>query len=192
MKKIGIDPGHGGKDRANRGLTGYIEADGVLDISKHCANHLLENGYEITMTRERDETLSLRTRADILNKAQVDIAVSIHSNATGDYKVRGVETIHSINQNSPGKKLARIIYDRLHNDLGLPGRRVFSRESETNPGTDYYGIIKHTAMPCVIVEVEFHSNPKAEALLKDPDFRKRAGVSIAEGIMEFREVSGND
>lgn len=187
MKKIGIDPGHGGSDRSNRGPTGYIEADGVLDISKHCANELLNNGYEIVMTRDKDTSLSLRTRANILNKAGVDIAVSIHSNAAGDHRVRGIETIHSINPNSPGQKLARVIYDRLKNDLGLPGRRVFSRESETTPGTDYYGMIKHTTMPCVIVEVEFHSNPKAEALLKDPDFRKRVGVSIARGITEFCE-----
>jgi len=31
--KVEIDPGHGGKDRANRGPTGYIEADGVLQMS---------------------------------------------------------------------------------------------------------------------------------------------------------------
>jgi N-acetylmuramoyl-L-alanine amidase len=32
--KGAIDPGHGGHDRCNRGPSGYVEADGVLKISK--------------------------------------------------------------------------------------------------------------------------------------------------------------
>lgn len=33
MYKITIDPGHGGRDHANRGPTGYIEAEGTLKIA---------------------------------------------------------------------------------------------------------------------------------------------------------------
>lgn len=186
MAKIGIDPGHGGADRSNIGPTGYIEADGVLDMSLACRDELVRAGYEVIMTRETDQTLSLAERADIFNRARVDYAVSIHTNACEEPRVRGIETIHSIH-GGPGQGLAAVIANRLQVDLNLPLRRVFSWESETKPGKDRMAIIRLTRMPCVIVEVEFHSNPKAEAHLKDPDFRKRAGVSIARGIMEFCE-----
>lgn len=185
--KVGLDPGHGGKDRANRGPTGYIEADGALDIAIACMNELVNHGIEVVMTRKKDATLSLTQRAKILNDAKVDIALSIHSNACGNPKVRGVETIHSIHTGGLGDELATIIYKRLQNDLGLPGRRVFSRESENYPGHDYYTIIQKTRMPTVIVEVEFHTNPDAEKLLKDPEFRKRAGECLANAILEFKE-----
>jgi N-acetylmuramoyl-L-alanine amidase len=188
--KIGIDPGHGGKDRANRGPTGYIEADGVLDISKACAEELLQNGFEVEMTRQKDESLSLKARADILNKANVDIAISIHTNAVSDYRVRGIETIHSVFTEGIGDELAKVLAKQLSVDLDLPIRRVFCLDNAKTPHKDdYYGIIRKTRMPCVIVEVEFHSNPKAEALLKDSDFRKRVGISIAKGIINFSEVS---
>jgi N-acetylmuramoyl-L-alanine amidase len=183
--RIGVDGGHGIPDTENRGPTGYIEADGNLDMAIACMNELINHGIEVVMTRNTDKGLSIRDRAKILNNAVVDLSVSIHSNACGDPKVRGVECIHSIHPGSKGRLIARFIYDRLQKDLNIPGRRIFSRESETNPGTDYYGMIRETERPCVIVEVEFHSNPEAEKLLKDPAFRKRAGISIARAIMDY-------
>lgn len=184
MPRIGIDPGHGGSDRSNRGPTGYVEADGVLDMALACRDELQGNGFEVVMTRETDKSLTLSQRAALFNRSGVEWAVSIHTNASASASVRGIETIHSI-QGGTGKKLAQGLAVQLRDDLSLSLRRVFSRESAVNRGTDYYGIIRQTAMPCVIVEVEFHSNPEAEQLLKDPDFRHRAGVSIAQGIKAF-------
>lgn len=185
MKRVVLDPGHGGTDRKNIGPTGYVEADGVLDIALHCREELLTKGFRVIMTRETDKTLSIRQRADIINAAGADVAVSIHTNAAGP-QVRGIETIYSIH-GTRGKKLARVIYERLHKDLGIPQRRTFCRESESSPGKDYYGIIRQTVCPCVIVEVEFHSNMVGEILLKDSRFRKEAGKSIARGIKEYFE-----
>lgn len=191
MVKIGLDPGHGGADRSNRGPTGYIEADGVLDMALACRDELIGFGYDVFMTRETDKTLTLSQRAAMLNRAGVDLAVSIHTNAAATPGVRGIETIHSI-RGGPGKQLATELAHRLQGDLELPLRRVFTRESLANPGKDYYGIIRQTTMPCVIVEVEFHSNPEAEQLLKDAEFRRQAGVSIARGIFDFVRRYGGD
>lgn len=138
MAKIGIDPGHGGADRSNVGPTGYVEADGVLDISLACREELIKAGYKVVMTREADQTLSLDQRATILNRAKVDYAVSIHTNATANPGVRGIETIYSIH-GTRGKKLARVIYERLHKDLGIPQRRTFCRESESSPAETLRG-----------------------------------------------------
>lgn len=186
--KIGLDPGHGGADRSNVGTTGYVEADGVLDMARACRDELLRAGYEVVMTRETDQTLSLDQRAAMLNQAKVDYAVSIHTNAAVPW-VRGIETIYSIRR-GVGEDLALAIAGRLSDDLNLPLRRVFCRESEVNPGVDYYGMIRKTRMPCVIAEVEFHSNPAAERLLKTPWFREKAGVCLAQGIIDF--VEGRD
>jgi N-acetylmuramoyl-L-alanine amidase len=180
---IALDPGHGGTDRKNVGPTGYVEADGVLNIALACRDELRNIGYEVMMTRAKDETLSIRERAGIINSSGAEIAVSIHTNAFEDPQVRGVEVIHSI-YGGRGERLAEIFLNRLVQDLDLPKRRIFSREGDNG---DYYGIIRETVMPCVIVEVEFHTNPEAEQLLKDPVFRKNAGLSIARGIKGFFE-----
>jgi len=98
MAKIGIDPGHGGTDRANVGSTGYVEADGVLDMSLACREDLIRAGFKVVMTRETDQSLTLDQRAAILNQAKVDYAISIHTNAAAVPSVRGIETIYSINR----------------------------------------------------------------------------------------------
>jgi N-acetylmuramoyl-L-alanine amidase len=180
--KIALDPGHGGADRKNTGPTGYVEADGVLDIASHCRDELQNAGFTVFMTRGSDRTLSIRERARLINQAQADVAVSIHTNAAADPRIRGVEVIHSIH-GGPGERLATILYNRLAHDLHLPQRRRFQRIG--NQGRDYYGIIRKTSMPCVIVEVEFHTNPEAERLLQDPLFRRKAGIALAGGVAEY-------
>ncbi len=44
---ITLDPGHGGAFRANVGPTGYVEADGVLDIGLRLRVMLRAAGYEV-------------------------------------------------------------------------------------------------------------------------------------------------
>ena len=185
--KIGIDAGHGWPEVANKGPTGYVEAEGVLDIAHACRTELQNNGVLVFMTRTGKDGLTLRQRADKLNAADVDLIVSIHTNACNTSSVRGVETIYSIH-GGVGKELALVLLEQLHQDLNVPKRRMFCRKSETHEGKDYYYIIRCTKKPCVIVEVEFHSNPEAETLLKESDFRIRAGRSIARGILKFAGV----
>lgn len=190
--RIGLDAGHGFPDVHNVGPTGYVEAEGTLDMALACREELLRLGYDVCMTRMSKQGLSLTGRCNILNQARVDYAVSIHSNATGDPNVRGVETIYSIHhaKTKDGDELAKTVADALTRELGLPLRRMFDRESVNYPGNDYYTLIDKTAMTCIIAEVAFHSNPKEEALLKDPLFRKRAGQAIAHGIDAFIKMKG--
>lgn len=61
MKRIFIDPGHGGSDRYNRGPTGYVEADGALDIALKLRNKLQSIGFDVGMTRDKDTTVALPT-----------------------------------------------------------------------------------------------------------------------------------
>jgi N-acetylmuramoyl-L-alanine amidase len=185
--KIGIDPGHGGRDRFNVGPTGYVEADGVLNMSFHCADELTKAGHTVLMSRKKDETLSITQREQFFDNNDVDFVLSIHTNAVGDPRVRGIETIHSVFK-TLGKPLAETICKQLKKDLNLPVRRVFSYDNPKTPELDdYYGMIRETNAPCVIVEVEFHSNPDAERLLKDPEFQEKAGRSIAKGFLKFAE-----
>jgi N-acetylmuramoyl-L-alanine amidase len=57
--KVCLDPGHGGKDRGNRGPTGYVEADGTLDIALRVRSILKKKGIDPIMTRDKDITVSL-------------------------------------------------------------------------------------------------------------------------------------
>ena len=184
---IVIDPGHGGRDRANRGPTGYVEADGTLAIAKACRCVLEAAGVKVIMTRETDEDLAppdkpysveadLIARARIANNAKANYFVSVHTNAFKDPAARGTET-HCYSTTSPGFKLAKTVQDAVVGALGTTDRGV-----KVSP---QFIVLRYTAMPAVLVEVAYHTNPEEERLLKQPAFLRKAGEAVAVGILRF-------
>jgi N-acetylmuramoyl-L-alanine amidase len=95
IKRIVIDPGHGGKDPGAIGPSGLREKDVNLEISR-ILKGLLEDrlGVEVILTREDDRFITLDERARVANQASADLFLSIHCNAApkGRRKAGGVET----------------------------------------------------------------------------------------------------
>jgi len=94
VHRIIIDPGHGGKDpgTVNRQLK-LQEKDIVLDVAKQLKVMLSEHPeFEIVMTRERDEFISLEERTAIANSRRGDLFLSIHTNSAPRLTARGVES----------------------------------------------------------------------------------------------------
>ncbi|MFA5115741.1 MAG: N-acetylmuramoyl-L-alanine amidase [Candidatus Omnitrophota bacterium] len=97
IRKIVIDPGHGGDDPGAIGKTGLKEKDLVLDISKRVKDKLAENGVNAVMTRERDKFIPLTKRSQIANESDADFFVSVHANAARLKGARGFEVYYLSN-----------------------------------------------------------------------------------------------
>lgn len=94
VRRIVIDPGHGGKDPGAVGF-GLKEKDIVLNVAKKIKKVLEEkNGYEVLLTRDGDVSLSLEERTAIANTKEADLFLSIHVNAHPEKAIRGVETFY--------------------------------------------------------------------------------------------------
>lgn len=192
--RIVLDPGHGGTDRANRGPTGYVEADGVLDIGLRLKKLLIDDGYTVLMTRDKDETVELYQRSEWANQRQGQLFISLHTNAAADSTANGIETFHSYNGEwgsifrEEAKRVAEIIQRRLvqatgFRDRGIKTRLVSNNASAIN-NMDYYAVIRRSRMPALITEMGFHTNPNEEALLKTAGFRQKLADAIAAGVRE--------
>lgn len=94
IKKIILDAGHGGKDPGAIGKGGIREKNLVLDIARRLRDMLESKGFDVVMTRDSDEFISLARRADIANRARADLFVSIHANANRSRWIRGFEVYH--------------------------------------------------------------------------------------------------
>ena len=197
---ICIDPGHGGTSRANVGPTGYVEADGVLDIAK-LLRPMLTPHYDVRMTRDTDKTVGLYDRAKMANDWKADLFISIHTNA-GSAAARGAETFHSFKGEwgtqfqAEAKRAAAIIQAELVAATGMVDRGI-KTNLVNNPGSpihgmDYYGVIRQAKCPALIVEAGFHSNPAEEAMLKTTAFRKRIAEGIAKGVLKAYPVQKDD
>jgi N-acetylmuramoyl-L-alanine amidase len=94
VKRIVIDPGHGGIDPGALGyLKGVREKNVTLEISRRVARKIRQElGCEAILTRDSDTFLSLEERTALANTKNADLFISIHTNANHTRACRGVET----------------------------------------------------------------------------------------------------
>jgi N-acetylmuramoyl-L-alanine amidase len=94
VKKIVLDPGHGGKDPGAMAF-GLKEKDIVLDVAKRLTPVIKkELGCEVVLTRKDDSFISLEERTALANTNNADLFISLHINAHPSAKVRGMETYY--------------------------------------------------------------------------------------------------
>jgi N-acetylmuramoyl-L-alanine amidase len=90
VKRIALDPGHGGYETGATGPGGIQEKDIVLDIAHRAAPLLAhELGISTLLTRDTDERVALEERVAKANAFGADLFVSIHCNADGSRSGRG-------------------------------------------------------------------------------------------------------
>ncbi|HDR14075.1 MAG TPA: N-acetylmuramoyl-L-alanine amidase [Desulfobacteraceae bacterium] len=93
VRRVVIDPGHGGKDPGCNLPGGVFEKDIVLDVGKILAERIRTRfGWEVFLTRECDEFLPLERRTAIANMHKADLFISLHINAHKNSSVHGIET----------------------------------------------------------------------------------------------------
>ncbi|WP_179344853.1 N-acetylmuramoyl-L-alanine amidase family protein [Winogradskyella ursingii] len=87
-----LDAGHGGGDSGNRG-NGYFEKDIALKVVLEVGKALEQNpDIKVIYTRKKDVFIELYERANIANKADADLFVSVHCNSVANPKPFGTET----------------------------------------------------------------------------------------------------
>lgn len=188
MYKVCIDPGHGGSDRSNRGPNGYVEADGVLAISKYLKEELESTGqFQVILTRDRDKTLTLTERGRIAVRNKVDLFISQHTNA-GPKGAGGTEVYYSVDI-PEDRELAEKLSKAVADTLGIQDRGAKTRPGTKDPSEDYYTVIdvaQDGGVPHVLlIESAFHSNPDEERLLLQDENLRKIAQAQAKVICEF-------
>jgi N-acetylmuramoyl-L-alanine amidase len=173
---IVIDPGHGGPtDLGGVGIGGLREKDIVLPMSLEVAQILEQNGIQVIMTRTNDRDLDLPPRAELANRVNADLFVSIHANAISMSRpdVNGLETFYY----ETGRQLAEYIQSSMLESFPtMNDRRV--RQAR-------FYVLRNTAMPAALVEVGFVTGNYDSRILADPAQRSRMAQAIARGILKY-------
>ncbi|MCX7944797.1 MAG: N-acetylmuramoyl-L-alanine amidase [Deltaproteobacteria bacterium] len=124
VKKIVIDPGHGGDDQGAVGKTGLKEKDVTLDIAIELAKIIKKNtDIEVILTRDSDVNVKLSERAAIAREKKADLFLSIHVNANKNKKYSGVEVYYLNNTDDRASQkvamLENINSDKSISDLKM-------------------------------------------------------------------------
>jgi N-acetylmuramoyl-L-alanine amidase len=93
MRRVVLDPGHGGHDPGAVGPSGLREKDVALDIAHRAAPLIAsELGLSTLLTRDTDTFIPLDERVARANAFGADLFVSLHCNASEHREGRGVMT----------------------------------------------------------------------------------------------------
>ena len=102
LRTVVIDAGHGGKDPGgvSRDKSAY-EKNLVLDIAKRFGGKIVEKypDVKVIYTRSTDVYVALNERADIANRNNADLFISIHTNAASSTSAHGA-SVHVLGQSS--------------------------------------------------------------------------------------------
>lgn len=178
MAKVFIGVGHGGND-PGAVANGVKEKDANLTIALACKEELARHGVSVKMSRIKDENdpLSEEIRECNAFLGSNGLAVEIHNNAGGG---DGCEVYHSIN-GGKGKTLAKNILAAVK-DAGQNSRGTKTKKNSS--GLDYFGFIRSTKAPAVIVECAFLDNKKDVQIIDTAAEQKAMGVAIAKGVLK--------
>lgn len=174
VRKVIIDPGHGGTDSGATG-NNLLEKDYNLLISKYMYDRFKELGIPVAITRDSDITLSPTDRVNtILNKfgnSSDVILISNHVNSGGG---EGAEVIYALrNKDTLAKNIL--------NNIGATGqetRKYYQRRLPSDTSKDYYFIHRNTGnLEPLIVEYGFIDSAK------DVEFLKENYKELAEAVI---------
>lgn len=179
--KVYVGVGHGGSDPG--AVSGkHQEAAYALDIANACTAELKRHGVEVMQSRTANVTESVNAKVKECNSYKPNLALDIHLNAGGG---DGFEIFHSIN-GGKGKTLAANIEKEVK-AIGQNSRGLKTKKNKS--GKDYFGMIRDTAAPAVLVECAFIDNKADVAFVDTLAERQKMGVAIAKGILKTLGVA---
>lgn len=180
--RIYIDQGHNPVNpNAGAEGNGYREQDIVYEIGVRLSAILRSLGFETRLSRTSPDVVlgtsnssSLRQRVNDANSWGADYFISLHTNASEITTASGSEAF-VFRLNSEADTLAEYILRQLNFATGLPNRGVFARPS--------LYVVRRTAMPALLVELGFITNPYDASLMANNPSLFAQG--IANGFLEF-------
>ena len=186
MPKIYIDQGHN-PESPNTGSVGngLREQDVTYRVGQDLAALLRRSGnWDVRLSRPSPETQlgtsnasSLRARANGANSWGADYFISIHTNASENSNVSGVEAF-AYSRPSRAFELGEDIVNELVDITGLRNRGM-----KVRPGLY---VLKNTSMPAVLVEIGFITNPGDATIMRNNPELFAQG--IYNGIVEYTGI----
>lgn len=179
-RKVFLGVGHGGKD-PGAVANGFQEKDLNLTIALACRDALERHGIQTLMSRTKDEDETLSGKIKMSNDFGPDLTMDIHNNAGGG---DGAEVFYS--RTGSGKTLAENILEEFK-AIGQNSRSIKTKLN--SQGLDYFGFIRNTDAPAVLVECAFIDNTKDLQIIDTEAEQQAFGVAIAKAVLKTLGIS---
>ncbi len=177
--RVAVDPGHGGIDSGAM-AEGLREADLMLVFARELTEKLIRAGFEVVLTRRKDDFVGLETRMTEARGAGADLFISLHADALPEGQAAGASVFiwNSQADDRASRQLAAR-HDRADLVAGLDlqgtddqiaGTLMDMARADTQPRSVAFA--KHLSAHLARAGLALHRNPvkgAAFSVLKSPD-----------------------
>ena len=206
-----VDPGHQGvaiglKEPMGPGLSGThhttngqaqgtvtrrMESVVVLEIGLKLRNALLEEGADVVMTREDQNTaVSNVRRAEIAAEGNADLFIRLHCDSVGNKNKRGIHVFIPLSS-TYAKEVADTKTYRTYGDA------LFNAISEAT-GVTKGGVTQNNSyvannwakMPAFLVELGYMSNKDDDVMLSTEEYQTKVIQGMVNGLVEVARLRG--
>lgn len=177
MSKVYIGVGHGGSD-PGAVANGLQEKTVNLAISLACEAELERHGVTVKLSRSTDVKETVAEKVKECNAWGADLCVEIHNNAGGG---KG----HEVYRHRLGGK-SLTLANNISKELLAIGQEAHGQPVKTrlmNNGMDYFGMIRDTKAPAVLVECAFLDSVDHKDI-DTPAEQEKFGKAIARGVLK--------
>jgi N-acetylmuramoyl-L-alanine amidase len=202
---IGIDPGHNGRNYSDPSFinhlvwngremetcdttgtetdAGYTEAQFNWNVASYLRADLVADGAKVVLTRHNNTGLGpcVNTRARILDRAHVNVAVDIHADG-GPASGRGFTVLEPVADGVNSKvvgasdRFAKVLHSAFLAGTGMP-LSTYDGVDGLQPRDDLAGL-NLTTVPKVLIECGNMRNADDAKLLASSAFQKRAAAAM--------------
>ncbi|MEQ5789747.1 N-acetylmuramoyl-L-alanine amidase [Muricauda sp. NFXS6] len=179
-----VDPGHGGIDSGAIGINGLSEKELTLNLAEAILrynNTLLDNRYDIYLTRYADTLISLSHRTRLAKALKPDLFISLHCNHANNAKASGLEIyLHDSPLPQGHMAMAKAMETHLKTKLGYRGRGV--------KRANFQVLRDNTAVcPALLLELGFLSHLDEARHLERKENISALGLAVLTGIKKLLE-----
>jgi len=187
-KLVVLDPGHGGNES---GAKGYYEGRAILekDVNLYIGQKVFEilqnDGINVISTRLTDKDVTLQERAEIANRANATLFVSIHNNAFDSPDAKGTLTLYAYDEPKENQVISDYQVAKIMQAELIKGTGGYNRNLLRNP--NIY-VTRATKMPALLCECLFMTNSEDLKVLVNNERLDKIAQSIADGVKNCLEV----
>lgn len=196
LRRIVIDPGHGGKDSGAKGPV-LDEKQISLQIALRLRSRLAACGFEVLLTRISDTFPSLEDRVEFCRKYRPDLFISIHCNASATRSATGIETWYlapkgapSAQENTPkasadaGNRFDYYNF-RLAFEIQEALRMEFPDRLDRGVKPSRFYVLRYASSPAILIETGFLSNYTEGRSLATKSVQERTVNAIVNGLAGY-------
>ncbi|HEU5364886.1 MAG TPA: N-acetylmuramoyl-L-alanine amidase, partial [Hanamia sp.] len=171
-----IDAGHGGNDNGAT-INGLNEKDITLSIAKKIAALNSNDRIKILLSREDDQTISVKDRVLFAKEKKADLFISLHLNAAANKQLDGFSVLID-KENSPENiLLGSALIDEL--------KKSYQTDEKIGVRKNGIWVLDENVCPAALIECGFLSNPTDEAFITDKDNQQKIATNILNAIENY-------